>query len=176
MTKPVTVREMLGGGEGRSFDPMTLDTSELRDLAGSIPRDGNIDINNAEVLATKFLRGADQCSELVSIAIAHVAKMDTQKKRAYGYAATVKAGQAGIKAAATRAWFADQDPEYIESCNKHAEAQAFLKWINGKLDSFTRGHYLCKQMLVRAYSHENMGGWNGNNPNPPPVEDTEKPW
>ena len=46
-----------------AFDPLKLDTSELKELSQAIPKDGNIDTNNAEVLATKFLRGADLCGE-----------------------------------------------------------------------------------------------------------------
>lgn len=172
MTKHLTVRELLNS-DSVDFDPMTLDTTELKELAESIPRDGNIDMNNAEVLATKFLRGADVCSELVSIATAYVGKTDAEKKRAYGYAATVKASKAGIKAAATRGWFADQDEEYIRASNKHSEAQAFLKWVNGKLDSFTRGHYLCKKILDRAYPHEKMANWNGSIEN---MKEKEPAW
>ena len=175
MNKAVTVRDLLQSGSG-NFDPMTLDTSELKELANSIPKDGNIDINNAEVLATKFLRGADICSELVSIATAYVGRTDAEKKKAYGYAATVKASQSNIKAAATRGWFADQDEDYIHAANKHAEAQAFLKWVNGKLDSFTRGHYLCKKILDRAYPHERMGGWNGNSPTDDGSSETGPAW
>lgn len=168
MSATLTVKELISGS---NFDPMTLDTSELKALSDCIPKDGNIDINIAEVLATKFLRGADVCSELMSIATAHVAKMDAEKKKTYGYAATVKASQANIKTTASRSWFADQDDDYIAACNKYAEAQGFLKWVIGKHESFVRGHYLCKKILDRAYPHEKQASWNGAQPN-----EEEKGW
>ena len=45
MTKEaLTVRELLNVGEG--FDPMDIDTNEIRVLSNALPKDGNIDLNN----------------------------------------------------------------------------------------------------------------------------------
>ena len=162
MEERITARELLGGGmEG--FDPLTLDTTEIRELSNAIPRDGSIDINQAEVLATKMLRGADMCSELLAIATVYASKADTQKRKAYSYAAMVKASAAGVKTDKQRMWSADIDDEYIKACNKYSEAIGFVKWIDSKYESFTKMHYLCKKMLERAYPHEAAGGWNGRN-------------
>ena len=144
-----------------SFDPMTLDTSEIKELSDAMPKDGNIDLNNAEVLATKYLRGADLCSELLAVATAHAAKTDALKKKAYSYAAMVKANANNIKTDKSRAWFAEMDQDYIDACNKYAEAIAFVKWVDGKMDSFSKMHYLCKRMLERGYNHERASSWNG---------------
>lgn len=162
MTKQLTVREVLNVGENSTeFDPMDLDTSEIKVLSDAMPKDGNIDINNAEILATKYLRGADICAELLAIATAHVAKMDTAKKKAYSYAALVKASANQIKTDKSRAWFAEMDDDYINASNKYAEAIAFAKWVSSKYDSFNKMHYLCKHILKRAYVHEQASSWNG---------------
>lgn len=158
--KQLTVGDMFNSG----FDPMTIDTSEIRKLSNAIPQDGNIDTNNAEVLATQYLRGADLCAEMLAIATAYAQKTDALKKSAYSHAALVKSKNSGIKTDKSRAWFADSDPDYIEACNKHAEATAFVKWINSKYDSFIRAHYMCKKILDRAYPHENTGGFNTTTP------------
>lgn len=158
--KRLTVREMLNGGED-GFDPMSVDTSEIRALSGALPKDGNIDLNNAEVLATKYLRGADLCAEMLAIATAYAQKTDAQKKKAYSEAALNKSKTAGIKTDKSRAWFADADDDYIEASNKHAEALAFVKWISNKYDSFNKMHYMCKKILDRGYNHERIAGFNG---------------
>ena len=157
----LTVKDLLGQS-AESFDPLKIDTSEIKELSNAMPKDGNIDLNNAEVMATKYLRGADMCSELLAIATAYLSKTDTMKKKAYSYAAMVKASESNIKTDKSRAWFADMDKDYIEACNKHAEAMAFCKWLDGKMDSFSKMHYHCKKMLDRGYDHERMSSFSGN--------------
>ena len=159
MTKNLTVGELLSGPGGK-FDPMNIDTSNIRKLSAALPKDGNIDTNNAEVLATKYLRGADICAELLAIATAHAQKTDTLKKKAYSEAALVKSKAAGIKTDKSRAWFADSDDDFIEASNRHSEALAFVKWISSKYDSFIRAHYMCKKILDRAYPNEQAAGHN----------------
>ncbi len=157
----ITVRDLING-QGINFDPMTLDTSELRALSESIPRDGNIDINVAEILATKFLRGSDICAELLAIATTQLTKADTECKRCFGVAATEKATLAKMGTAKMREWFANMDQDYINACNRYAELQGLVKWLNGKYDSFYKAHYMCKKLLDRSYAHESQAGWNGN--------------
>ena len=162
MSEALTVRELLNGSGVAAFDPLSIDTSEIRALSASIPKDYSIDINQVEILANKFLRGADMCSELLAIASCHASKCDTAKKKAYSYAAMVKATAAGIRTDKARAMFADGDDDYIDACNKCAESQAFVKWIDSKYSSFVRAHYMMKEMLKRNYSHEQASGFNTN--------------
>lgn len=172
-TKALTVKDLLGK-DAEEFDPMKIDTSEIKELSEAMPKDGNIDLNIAEVLATKYLRGADLCSELLAIATAYVAKTDALKKKAYSYAAMVKASESNIKTDKSRAWFADMDDDYISACNKHAEAIAFAKWVDGKYESFSKMHYMCKKMLDRGYTHERMSSFNGDVEKM--INNGEKPW
>lgn len=168
MEKHLTIRELLNGGE-EGFDPMNIDTSEIRALSDALPKDGNIDLNNAEVLATKYLRGADLCSELLAIATAFVQKSDTLKKKAYSEAALTKSKAAGIKTDKSRAWFADSDDDFIEASNRYSEAVAFAKWVSNKYDSFNKMHYMCKKILDRGYVHERTAGFNGSVDNGEPA-------
>ncbi len=168
MEKILTIRELLNGSvEG--FDPMNFDTSEIRELSNALPKDGNIDLNNAEVLATKYLRGSDICSEFAAIAIAYAQKADTLKKKAYSEAALIKSKVASIKTDKSRAWFAEMDDDYIDASNRYSEAIAFAKWVNNKYDSFNKMHYMCKKILDRGYAHERMAGFNGNVDNDKPA-------
>ena len=147
---------LLGKGEG--FDPLNYDTSPIRELSNLIPKDGHIDTAAAEVLTTKFLRGADICSEIMAIAFAHMSKCETLKKKAYSNAALIKSVTAGIKTDKARCLFAEADDEYIEAANKYTEAAAFFKWISSKYESFNRSHYTCKHILTREYMHEKSAG------------------
>jgi hypothetical protein len=156
--KLLTVRELLAPSQ--EFDPLNLDTSEIRELSNLLPADGQVDINQAEILATRFLRGADLCGELMAIATCYVAKLETAKKKAYSEAALSKASAAGIKTDRSRLLYADGDSDYIEACNKYSEGQAFLKWVSSKQDSLIRAHYNCKKLLDRNYQHEQASGFN----------------
>jgi hypothetical protein len=157
----VTAGDLLGNC-GVNFDPMAIDLSEVKQLSDAMPKDGNIDLNNAETLATKYLRGADICAELLAIATAHVAKIDALKKKTFNYAFLVKSEtNKTIKTDKMRAAFAEIDEEYQQACEKYAEAIAFAKWVSGKYDSFNKMHYLCKKILERGYTHERASSWGG---------------
>ncbi len=164
----LTVRELLNG-EG--IDPLNYDTSEIRELSSALPKDGNIDLNNAEIMATKYLRGADLCAELLAVSVAYAQKTDTIKKKLYSQAALVNAEEYFTKKNGgkkpdkitdkMRLLYAEMDDDYIDASNKHDEAIAFSKWIGSKYESFIRIHYLCKKILERGYSHERASSWNG---------------
>lgn len=164
--KPVvTLGEVLG--PGIKFDPMTLDTTEIKELSNAMPKDGNIDINNAEVLATKYLRGADLCGELIAIATAYVSRTKDAKQKAYNQSFLIKsATNKNIKTDKMRVAFAELDDDYLNACEDYNRAVAFSKWVESKYSSFTRAHYLCRSIVKRGQSNEQAAGWNGN-----PVEE-----
>ena len=156
--KALTVGELLSSGNQSIMD---IDTSEIRELSNCLPKDGQIDLNQAEILATRYLRGADIAAELLAIGTNYASKMDTLKKKAYSEAALTKAPAAGMKTDKSKCLFAEMDVDYIEACNRYSEALAFVKWIASKHESFIRAHYLCKKMLERGYAHEKADSWNG---------------
>lgn len=160
MNKIVTIGEVLKLND--NFDPMTLDTSEIRNLSNSMPSDGNIDVNNAEVLATKYLRGADLCGELVAVATAYVSRTKDAKQKAYNQAFLVKsAANKNIKTDKMRIAFAELDEDYQAACEEYNKAVAFSKWVDSKYSSFTKAHYLCRSIVKRSQAHEQAGNWNG---------------
>lgn len=161
MANKLSVRDVINGGSMSSkFDPLALDTSEIRDLSNAMPKDGNIDVNNAEVLAVKYLRGADMCGELLAIATAYVAKTKHLKEIAYSRAFLKARDDKSVKTDKMRAALADLDEDYIEAINKYNEALAFVKWVDSKYNSFNKMHYMTKKILDRGYDHEKASGFN----------------
>jgi hypothetical protein len=162
MTDKLTVRELINGVAGvGKFDPLTLDTSEIKELSNQMPKDGNIDLNNAEVLAVKYLRGADICAELLAIATAHANRTKHLKEVAYSRAFLKSRDDKSVKTDKMRAALADIDDEYTEACNAFNEALAFRQWVDAKYKVFNTMHYMCKSMLQRGYDHERASGFNG---------------
>jgi len=158
--KALTVRELLSG-QDKQITPLDIDTSEIRELSNCLPKDGSIDLNQAEILATRFLRGADVCAELLAIGTNYASKAETLKKKAYSEAALNKAVVAGMKTDKSKCLYAEGDADYIEACNRYSEALAFVKWVDSKHESFVRAHYLCKRLLERGYSQEKAESWTG---------------
>ncbi len=145
-----------------NFDPMALDITEIKELSGALPKDGNIDINNAEVLATRYLRGMDLCGEIIAMATAHLSKTKDTKQRTYNQAFLIKSStNKSIKTDKMRVAYAELDDDYSNACEEYNRALAFYKWIESKYKSFEKMHYLCKKILERAYPHEKAAGWNG---------------
>lgn len=164
ISKALTVRELLKCDEDDNFDPMNIDTREIQTLSQSMPADGNIDTNNAEVLAVKYLRGADICSELMAIATRYIAKTDSEMKRAYNRAFIKYKDDRSIKTDKMRVAYAELDDEYILAQNRNNEAKAFKTWVESKYSSFNKMHYMCKKLLDREYEHERAAGFNGTTP------------
>jgi hypothetical protein len=181
--KDLTVRELLNvdGVGDKDFSPLDINTSEIRTLSGAMPKDGNIDLNNAEILATKYLRGADICAELTAIAVAYVQKTDTLKKKAYSIAALENAENyfAGKKpdkmTDKMRMLYADMDEAFLKASENYNQAMAFAKWINGKHESFIRIHYLCRKILDRGYANEKASSWNTTDLSEEEVQKEEEP-
>ena len=167
--KTITVGEVLG--IEKKFDPMDLDITEIKELSNALPKDGNIDINNAEILATKYLRGLDVCGELAAAAIAHVSKTKDIKQQAYNRAFLIKSSEhKNIKTDKMRVAFAELDNDYMSACVVYNRASAFAKWIDSKCKSFEKMHYLCKKLLDRAYVNESASSWN------PTIIEKEDSW
>lgn len=170
MEKSMTVRDLVNA-EQYNFDPMSIDTKEIQRLSNSFPKDGNVDLNNAEVMATKYLRGADLCGEMLAIATAYVAKTKSLKDQAYHRAFLSHKDNPKIKTDKMRAAMAEINDDYVEACNKYNEAAAFLKWVNTKFDNFVRMHYHCRSIVKRQLEQQQASGWNGNASNIPEPED-----
>lgn len=153
-----------------ALNPLDIDTSEIKELSESMPKDGNIDINIAEVMATKYLRGADRCGELVAVATAYLSKCKDAKQKAYNYAFLVKsADYAHIKTDKMRVAFAELDDEYQNACESFNQAIMFSKWVESKYSNFTKMHYMAKKILDMHYDNK-PGSFNA------PVIESDSGW
>ena len=141
----------------QNFDPENIDVSEITELTNSIPRDGNVDIVIAEVMATKFLRGADRCSEFLSIFTWWSAKKDDEKRHAFSKAFIVTASQAGMKTATEKKAYAEGDSEYIAACEAASRAKAMKEWFKNKHESLVSAHYLMKEIAKGSRTHSRAG-------------------
>lgn len=177
MTDKMTVRELINGGPNAvAFDPLSIDTSEIRALSNAMPKDGNIDVNNAEVLAVKYLRGADICAELLAIATAHVNKTKHLKEISYSRAFLKSKDDKSVKTDKMRSAMADLDETYMESCNSYNEAVAFRQWVDSKYKVFNTMHYMCKNILQRGYDHERASNFSANDSMTYTSTDDENGW
>ena len=122
----------------------------------------NIDVNNAEVLATKYLRGADLCGEFMALSIAYMLKTKNAKQFAYNYAFLIKSeSNERLKTDKMRISFAELDEDYLQACEDYSKAILFAKWIESKHNIFNKMHYMCKTIIKRGYEQEQASSWNG---------------
>lgn len=140
------------------FDPEKIDVTEIRELTDAIPPDGNVDMAIAEVLATRFLRGADRCSEILAQLTWWEAKKDDEKRRALAKAALVTAAEKGLKTATEKRTYAEGDSEYLKACEAANRAKAMKQWFKNKHESLVSAHYLMKEIAKGGRFHQRAGG------------------
>jgi hypothetical protein len=141
------------------FDPMDIDVSYIQGTSHMIPRDGSIDLNEAERLATVFLCCADYCGELISQAVRLAGVRDADKKSKKGDAIERKIS--GKTPATTARETYGNDPEYVKSAESHTDAEAFLTWIKLKYENLVKAHVLCKDLLKSHTESRNVASWDG---------------
>lgn len=142
-----------------NFDPMNIDVGYIQGVSHKIPRDGSIDLNEAERLATVFLSCADYCGELISQAVRLAGFRDANKKSKKGDAIERKI--AGKTPATTARETYSNDNEYIKAAQSHTDAEAFLTWIKLKYDNLIKAHVLCKDLLKSHTDGRNQANWDG---------------
>jgi hypothetical protein len=142
MANKTTMAEVL---QFETFDPTQLDISEIQEMTASIPADGNVDISIAENLATKFLRGADRCSEILSILTWWEAGREDRKRHVFSTKFFEAPAHGHKTAAAKKAW-AEGSKEYLDACAEANKAKAMKQWIKNKHESLVSAHYLMKHI------------------------------
>ena len=140
------------------FDPDKVDVSEIKELTDCIPKDGNVDTAIAEVMATKFLRGADRCAEFLSIFTWWTAKKDDEKRHVLSQAYHVTAVQKGFKTATDKKVYAEGDEEYMKACEASNRAKAMKQWFQNKHESLVSAHYLMKEISKGDRQHQRAAG------------------
>lgn len=141
----------------KDFDPMNVDVSYIQETIDLIPKSGVIDMNQAERLATVFLRCADYCSDLVAQAVRYLGHKDSLKKAGKGTAIETKIASKTPATTARETY--GNDPIYITASEKHAEAQAFLSWIQQKHNNLIKAHVLCKDLMKAHTQVRDQSSW-----------------
>lgn len=143
----------------KDFDPMNVDVTYIVSTLDRIPRDGTIDINEAEALATVFLRCADYCDNILAQAIRYAGYTDSEKRAEKANAIERKMDQK-VPATTARETYSN-DVLFKGACDKATDAQAFLTWISQKKDNLIKAHVLCKDLLKSHSTARNVSGWDG---------------
>ena len=156
MGKQVLLGEIL---KIENFDPMNVDVSYIQGVSHKIPKDGSIDLHEAERLATIFLSCADYCGELISQAVRLAGYRDADRKSQKGDAIEKKI--AGKTPATTARETYSNDPNYVVAAKSHADAEAFLMWVKQKYDNLVKAHVLCKDLMKAHADNRNVSGWDG---------------
>jgi len=153
--KALTIREVL---DIDNFDPMSIDVSEFDELAKSMPRDANIDLQTAEMLAAQYLRAADRCSEILSTLIWFEGRIKA-KKNATRSRLYLMAKDEGFKTVEDRKAFAESHADYIEADEALAAAYAARKNFDMRHDYFLKSHQYMKERLRSEQKLQNSSGF-----------------
>ena len=154
-TKSLTVRDALNID---NFDPMDINISEFEELAKSMPRDANIDLQMAETLAAQYLRAADRCSEILSTLIWFEGRLKA-KKNAIRNRLYLMAKDEGYKTVEERKANAESHSDYVEADDKLAAAYAARKNFEMRHDYFLKSHQFMKEKLRGEIRHQNASGF-----------------
>jgi hypothetical protein len=160
----------------KGFDPMNVDVTYIKQVMNLIPKNGSLDMNEAERLATKFLACADYCGELLSQAIRFLGHTDATKKSER--ASSIERKIAGKTPATTAKETYSNDPLYIDAAEKNTDAQAFLTWIQQKYENLIKAHVLCKDLMKSHAQNRTQSSWEGvdeevNKPSPTPQKEED---
>lgn len=153
--KSLVIKDLL---EIDTFDPLNIDISEFKSLSELLPKDGNIDLANAEILASMYLRAADRCSEIVSALIwkAQKAKTDKNTIRQKLY---LFAKDEGYKTIDDRKAYSESHNDYVDASNKLTNVETVKKWFEDKHKWFLESHKYMKMKLKSEQNHLNSSGF-----------------
>jgi hypothetical protein len=170
MTERLTVRQHL---DLDNFNPLDIEIEEFRELANAMPLDANLDGPNAEKLASRFLRAADRCSEILSTLILREGRakssLNTVKNRLY-----LEASDEGYRTIKEREAYSESHEDFISAAEAYNEAHAVRKFFESKQKWFIDAHYLMRQRLKGEYKHQTASGFSETSGNEKPYG--EKSW
>ena len=134
-----------------NFSIEGIDVSEIDKISDFLPKNGVIDLNIAESALALTLEGQNLCQEKIAQVDRWIGIKETEKNKAWTYAALTLAKAAGVKTAKEKEWFAQADAGYIDACNNLTLAKACKKWFENKAGYFQTWHYALKTFLKRDY-------------------------
>jgi hypothetical protein len=155
MTEALTLKQVL---ETENYDPMNIDISEFKRMSELMPKDGNIDLANAAVLATMYLRAADRCSEIVSSLIWRAGKAKSEKTtiRQKLYLLAIEEGHKTIN---DKVAYAESHEDFIKASDILVQTEAVKKWFEEKHKWFLESHRYMKAKLKAENQHMSSSGF-----------------
>lgn len=142
-----------------NFDPLNVNIGYIAETIDLLPADGHIDIHQAEELATRFLRCADYCSDLVAQATHFMAVQETLVKSARADAIENKIAS-GVSATAAKELFGN-DEVFIKISRQHATAAAWQDWLQNKYQNLLKAHHHCKEIMRSYMQGKPSASWGG---------------
>lgn len=153
--KSITIGDILNI---ENFDPLSIDVSEFNEVAKSMPKDTNIDLQTAEILAARYLRAADRCSEILSTLIWFEGKIKSNKS-AIRNRLYLMAKDNGYKTVEERKAYAESHKDYVEADNSLVTAYAVRKNFEMRYDYFIKSHQYMKERLRGELKLQNSSGF-----------------
>lgn len=141
-----------------TFDPLNVDLTYIKSVCSKIPKDGHIDLNVADELATTFLQCADDITDMICQCAAYCGKAEAGKHSAKADAIDARINDTSTKVAATVAvQLYTNDPKFLEAKQKHDVAEAFLEWLRTKYKNLMAAHVLCKDIMKMHFDSQTKG-------------------
>jgi len=141
------------------FDPLKVDIDYITETVDLLPSNSHVDIHQAEELATRFLRCADYCSDLLARAMRYVAEQETLMKSARADAIETKIAN-GVSATAAKELFGN-DSGFIKASRSLATATAWQHWLENKYQNLLKAHHHCKEIMKAYQQGKPAAGWGG---------------
>jgi len=121
-----------------------IDTEYITNISREIPSSGDLSAPVAAVLAVKFLRAADLCSELIARVSRVVGYRKTEARTEGSKAAMVRSSESTAKG---KELDRERDTIYIEAKNKLVDAESLLTFLSNKHNILMAAHYMCRDIV-----------------------------
>ena len=147
----------------KGFDPLEVDTTYIEETCKKIPKDGHLDLHEAERLATTFLRCSDSCGETLSTLALYKGHQSALLKAAKAKAIANKITNEGMTQTLAREAYYD-DQAFLEASARFNRADAAYQWFEQKYQNLLKAHVLCKDIFKLHKGNEQLSGWQGEDP------------
>lgn len=145
----------------QTYDPRTVDLSYISETCRRIPKDGHIDINVAEELATIFLQCADYITDEICKASIYSSYCEADRREVKASAIDNRMQSDGTNkgvAATVAIQLFGNDAAYKDAHRKQGDGEAFLDWLRTKYKNLMAAHVLCKDILKIHFDSLSKGG------------------
>lgn len=157
-------------GEDEKLVPMTIGSvleninsldiviEEFQDIIKAMPETANLDLSTAEVLAQKYLRAADRCSEILSSLTLKEARCKSNKEKIRSIL-FLKAKEFGYSTAKDKEAFSTSHEEYLNAESEYQNSKVATAFFEHKHKWFLSAHHLMKDRLKGEQRHQKASGF-----------------